>query len=167
MCNDILPETVPRLVTVDWWISCVVLHLVWQLSSTELLVMDSQPPGGVVSHGSRQGSRKFYELPTGPTGAENPPEVSADHHSTHHQIDIPEESNGDIVNYIEKNVIGRKKVFSAPFGLREGMFHVPDEEMLYLITSARPTNDISIEFEIRPKFGVLQFKTYEVEEVFP
>ena len=25
---------------------------------------------------------------------------------------------------------------------------------------ARPTNDISIEFEIRPKFAVLWFKTY-------
>ena len=25
---------------------------------------------------------------------------------------------------------------------------------------ARPTNDISIEFEIRPKFGLLQFKIY-------
>ena len=25
---------------------------------------------------------------------------------------------------------------------------------------ARSTNDISIEFEIRPKFGVLQFKIY-------
>ena len=32
--------------------------------------------------------------------------------------------------------------------------------MLKFSYGARPTNDISIEFEIRPKFGLLQFKIY-------
>ena len=31
------------------------------------------------------------------------------------------------------------------------------------IPGARPTNDISIEFEIRPKFAVLWFKMYSID----
>ena len=32
-----------------------------------------------------------------------------------------------------------------------------------LAPGARPTNDISIEFEIRPKFAVLWFKMYSTD----
>ena len=36
-------------------------------------------------------------------------------------------------------------------------------DIIYMVPGARPTNDISIEFEIWPKFAMLLFNTYSAD----